>query len=279
MFVANHISWSDIHALNSVIPVRFIAKSDIKSWPIFGYLVRKSNTIFVERGKRQEAGRIVDLTKESLSAGDNVCFFPEGTTTDGTGADGKGIKSNRLQGRPDAAPAEPPKAAYDRPKVLVLKQQLLELNALAPHPRGYAFEAWLRDAFNLHRLEAREPFRNRGEQIDGSFVLHAETYLLEAKWEGDKTPAKDLHAFQGCRRHAVGYGIGELNGVDGALLDGVFQILLNDGSVRYLDGHWPDRIGLARRTQVRVPSVADLRLRSGAACKRPARLADLQREA
>lgn len=105
MFVANHISWSDIHALNSIIPLRFIAKSDIKSWPVFGYLVRKSNTIFVERGKRQEAGRIVELTKDSLLAGDNVCFFPEGTTTDGTGAGGHGIQGhdvNRmsLQGSP-----------------------------------------------------------------------------------------------------------------------------------------------------------------------------------
>jgi 1-acyl-sn-glycerol-3-phosphate acyltransferase len=110
MFVANHISWSDIHALNSVIPVRFIAKSDIKSWPVFGYLVRKSNTIFVERGKRQEAGRIVELTKESLLAGDNVCFFPEGTTTDGTGIGRDGLqgklvlpfKSSVLQAAIDA---------------------------------------------------------------------------------------------------------------------------------------------------------------------------------
>jgi 1-acyl-sn-glycerol-3-phosphate acyltransferase len=110
MFVANHISWSDIHALNSVIPVRFIAKSDIKSWPVFGYLVRKSNTIFVERGKRQEAGRIVELTKQSLSAGDNVCFFPEGTTTDGTGVNDNGLqgplvlafKSSVLQAAIDA---------------------------------------------------------------------------------------------------------------------------------------------------------------------------------
>ena len=103
MFVANHISWSDIHAINSVIPLRFIAKSDIKSWPVFGYLVRKSNTIFVERGKRQEAGRIVVLTKDSLLAGDNVCFFPEGTTTDGTGNGGHGMNSgntNALQGPP-----------------------------------------------------------------------------------------------------------------------------------------------------------------------------------
>jgi 1-acyl-sn-glycerol-3-phosphate acyltransferase len=83
MFVANHISWSDIHALNSVIPLRFIAKSDIKSWPIFGYLVQKSGTLFIDRSKRQEAGRIVEATFESLLVGDNVCFFPEGTTTDG----------------------------------------------------------------------------------------------------------------------------------------------------------------------------------------------------
>ena len=98
MFVANHISWADIHTLNSVIPLRFIAKSDIKSWPVFGYLARKSNAIFVDRAKRQEAGRLVELTKDSLLAGDNVCFFPEGTTTDGTG-----INSTGLQGPPALA--------------------------------------------------------------------------------------------------------------------------------------------------------------------------------
>lgn len=100
MFVSNHISWSDIHALNSVIPLRFIAKSEIQNWPVFGYLVKQSNTIFVERGKRQEAGRIVELAKDSLLAGDNVCFFPEGTTTDGTGAGGHGIAGNALQATP-----------------------------------------------------------------------------------------------------------------------------------------------------------------------------------
>ena len=88
MFVANHISWSDIHALNSLIPLRFIAKSDIKNWPIFGYLVQKADTLFIDRNKRHDAGRIVDITAESLIAGDNLCFFPEGTTTDGTGMNG-----------------------------------------------------------------------------------------------------------------------------------------------------------------------------------------------
>jgi 1-acyl-sn-glycerol-3-phosphate acyltransferase len=84
MFVANHISWTDIHALNSMVPVRFIAKSEIKTWPIFGYLVQRANTLFIDRSKRHDAGRIVDTVVLSLEAGDNLCFFPEGTTTDGT---------------------------------------------------------------------------------------------------------------------------------------------------------------------------------------------------
>ncbi len=49
MFVANHISWADIHALNSLIALRFVAKSDIKDWPIFGYLVTKANSLFINR--------------------------------------------------------------------------------------------------------------------------------------------------------------------------------------------------------------------------------------
>lgn len=84
MFIANHISWTDIHAINSIIPVRFIAKVEIKSWPIFGYLVSKSGTLFINRSIRKDAARIVDMTAESLKAEDNVCFFPEGTTTEGT---------------------------------------------------------------------------------------------------------------------------------------------------------------------------------------------------
>jgi 1-acyl-sn-glycerol-3-phosphate acyltransferase len=84
MFVANHISWADIHALNSVVPLRFIAKSEIKGWPIFGYLTKKANALFIDRSKRHDAARIVDITAASLSEGDNLCLFPEGTTTDGT---------------------------------------------------------------------------------------------------------------------------------------------------------------------------------------------------
>lgn len=84
MFIANHISWIDIYALNSITPLQFIAKSDINQWPIVGYLVRKSGTIFINRDSRKDTARIVDTTVEALLQGGNVGFFPEGTTTDGT---------------------------------------------------------------------------------------------------------------------------------------------------------------------------------------------------
>ena len=83
MFVANHISWADIHALNSVIPLRFIAKSEMITWPIFGYLVHKSGTLFIDRSRRKDAVRIIEMTTKSLQRGENVGFFPEGTTTEG----------------------------------------------------------------------------------------------------------------------------------------------------------------------------------------------------
>ncbi|SOY78674.1 conserved hypothetical protein [Cupriavidus taiwanensis] len=106
---------------------------------------------------------------------------------------------NRMQGKPDnaASTGQPPKPAFDRPKILALKQGLLALSGMEPQARGYAFEGWLRDLFSTYGLEAREPFRIRGEQIDGSFVLQGQTYLVEAKWHSAQTGAADLHAFHG----------------------------------------------------------------------------------
>jgi 1-acyl-sn-glycerol-3-phosphate acyltransferase len=95
MFVANHISWTDIHALNSLIALRFVAKSEIRSWPVIGYLTYKANALFIDRAKRQDAGRIVNTAADSLQSGDNLCFFPEGTTTDGTEI--KRFKSSLIQ--------------------------------------------------------------------------------------------------------------------------------------------------------------------------------------
>lgn len=84
MVIANHVSWADIHVLNSIIPLRYIAKADIKNWPVFGFFAKQVNTLFIDRTKKQDAMRIVDTTTDCLLAGDRLCLFAEGTTTDGT---------------------------------------------------------------------------------------------------------------------------------------------------------------------------------------------------
>jgi 1-acyl-sn-glycerol-3-phosphate acyltransferase len=84
MFVGNHISWLDIHVLNSIRAVRFIAKAEIRHWPVFGWLATQTNTLFIEREQKKDAVRVINTAAKSLMRGDCLCFFPEGTTTDGT---------------------------------------------------------------------------------------------------------------------------------------------------------------------------------------------------
>lgn len=75
--------------------------------------------------------------------------------------------------------------------------RLLAIRELQAQERGYAFERFLTDLFDAFRLKAREPFRITGEQIDGSFELAGETYLVEAKWLNRKVGAAELHTFHG----------------------------------------------------------------------------------
>jgi hypothetical protein len=103
----------------------------------------------------------------------------------------------RLSGRPDAMQESPAKAATDWRLLASLKEELVAIHALAPQQRGYAFEAFLTKAFSSAGMQPRQPFRNTGEQIDGSFVLDQEVYLLEAKWQATPTPASDLRDFHG----------------------------------------------------------------------------------
>ncbi len=84
MLVANHVSWLDIFAINAAIPVRFIAKSEVRAWPAIGWLSAKTGTLFLERARRRDTARINGLVSEAMLAGDAVAVFPEGATTDGS---------------------------------------------------------------------------------------------------------------------------------------------------------------------------------------------------
>jgi 1-acyl-sn-glycerol-3-phosphate acyltransferase len=84
LIVANHISWLDIFVLNTVEPGRFIAKAELRRWPLVGLLIAGCGTLFLNRASRRDAHRINDKAREVLAAGDTITIFPEGTTTDGT---------------------------------------------------------------------------------------------------------------------------------------------------------------------------------------------------
>ncbi len=84
LLLANHISWLDIFILNAVTVSRFVAKSEIRSWPLIGRLCHHTGTLFIEREKKRDAARVNNAMIEALQSEHCVAVFPEGTTSDGS---------------------------------------------------------------------------------------------------------------------------------------------------------------------------------------------------
>jgi len=84
MLVANHVSWLDVMVLHALCPqARFVAKSDVKHWPLIGRLVAGAQTFFVDRTRPRQTGTVVDSITAALANGATVAVFPEGTTSSG----------------------------------------------------------------------------------------------------------------------------------------------------------------------------------------------------
>ena len=83
LVAANHVSWLDILALDAVRPARFVAKAEIRRWPVLGLLVGAGGTLYLTREHRRDALRVVHAMAAALAAGDVLAVFPEGTTGDG----------------------------------------------------------------------------------------------------------------------------------------------------------------------------------------------------
>lgn len=106
---------------------------------------------------------------------------------------GSKLESDEVaQSSVDNPPGQPTPA-----KLVELSRAFQALYSLEPHPRGFAFERFLSDLFDAYSLEPRGSFKKTATQIDGSFTLDSELYLLEAKWQNNQSDAAEIFTFEG----------------------------------------------------------------------------------
>ncbi|WP_377291302.1 lysophospholipid acyltransferase family protein [Rhizobium sp. SG2393] len=116
MLASNHVSWKDIVVLGSVADVVFIAKSEVKAWPVFGLLARLQATIFIERDQKRSTGEQVNEIGQRLAASEIVVLFPEGTTSDGNRL--LEIKTSLFGAAASAVPLSPTGVVHVQPVAL-----------------------------------------------------------------------------------------------------------------------------------------------------------------
>jgi 1-acyl-sn-glycerol-3-phosphate acyltransferase len=83
LFVSNHVSWVDILVIGSIVPVAFVAKREVASWPLVGVTAKMQRTVFVDRTRRHQAAVAIGEIVKRLIGGTSVVLFAEGTSSDG----------------------------------------------------------------------------------------------------------------------------------------------------------------------------------------------------
>jgi 1-acyl-sn-glycerol-3-phosphate acyltransferase len=112
MVVANHVSWLDAVALAAALPVRMVAKHDVRAWPGIGGTASRAGAIFIDRTRPSALPGTVREVAAALRAGCSVAVFPEGTTY--CGPDQGRFRPALFQAAIDAgAPVVPVSVAYD----------------------------------------------------------------------------------------------------------------------------------------------------------------------
>lgn len=84
LWVANHVSWTDIPLLGALQPISFLSKAEVRDWPVAGWLAHKAGTLFIRRGSG-DSSQISQQLARHLQQSRPLVIFPEGTTTDGLG--------------------------------------------------------------------------------------------------------------------------------------------------------------------------------------------------
>ena len=117
LWVANHVSWTDIPLLGALQPLSFLSKAEVRAWPVAGWLAHKAGTLFIRRGSGDSSQVGQQLTRH-LQQGRNLLIFPEGTTTDGLEMcirDRVGVASGQQQAHLDTATGSTAQGTADFP--------------------------------------------------------------------------------------------------------------------------------------------------------------------
>ncbi|HTW50126.1 MAG TPA: lysophospholipid acyltransferase family protein [Acidobacteriaceae bacterium] len=84
LIVSNHLSYLDIPVFAAAMPCVFVAKREVRNWPVFGFFARCSGTIFIDRQSRASTDEVAQQMIDVLRQGVAILLFPEGTSTDGS---------------------------------------------------------------------------------------------------------------------------------------------------------------------------------------------------
>ena len=83
ILVSNHLSYLDIFVLFSQLRGLFVAKSDVKTWPLVGFIVRTCGILFIDRNRKRDITRVNKLINKNINENQGIIIFPEGTTSPG----------------------------------------------------------------------------------------------------------------------------------------------------------------------------------------------------
>ncbi len=83
LLVSNHLSYADVFVLFSQLRCLFVAKSDVQTWPLIGFIIRTSGILFIDRSRRSDVKRVNELISKNINQNQGIILFPEGTTSPG----------------------------------------------------------------------------------------------------------------------------------------------------------------------------------------------------
>lgn len=114
LVVANHVSWIDVLALHAVAPVRMLAKTEVRQWPLLGLMAARVGTVFLDRDRLRALPEAVADLADALRAGATIGVFAEGTTR--CGRDLGPFRPAAFQAAHDAGAPVVPVALRYRPR-------------------------------------------------------------------------------------------------------------------------------------------------------------------